>query len=110
VAPDGVKPKIGARWERAILVCGKCSKRLDGGFGEKRRTPLAKALRKFLGLKKGRKAAIGIVETKCLGVCPGGAATVIDAAASGERLLVRAGTALGEVAATLRLDQVRPAE
>jgi len=110
VAPDGVKPSIGARWERTILVCGKCSKRMDGGFGEKRRTPLAKALRRFLGLKKGRKALIGIVETKCLGVCPGGAVTVIDAGSPGEWLLVRAGTALDEVAAALRLREVRPAE
>ena len=110
MAPDGVKPKVGARWERAILVCGKCSKRLDGGFGEKRRTALAKALRKFLGLKKGRKAAIGIVETKCLGLCPGGAVTVIDAAAPGEWLLVRAGTAMDEVAAALRLGEIRLAE
>ena len=110
MAPYGVKPKVGARWERIILVCGKCSKRLNGGFGEKRRTPLAKALRKFLGVKKWRKAPIGIVETKCLGVCPGGAVTVIDAAAPGEWLLVRAGTALDEVAAALRLDEVRPVE
>jgi predicted metal-binding protein len=108
VAPDGVKSKVGARWERTILVCGKCSKRLDGGFGEKRRTPLPKTLRKFLGLKKGRKATIGIVQTKCLGVCPRGAVTVIDAERPGEWLLVRAGTAMGEVAATLRLGEVSP--
>lgn len=105
-----MKPVIGARWERTILVCGKCSKRIDGGFGEKRRTPLAKALRKFLGLKKGRKAGIGIVETRCLGVCPGGAVTVIDAAAPGAWLLVRAGTSIEEVAATLRLRQLRTKE
>lgn len=105
-----MKPLIGARWERTILVCGKCSKRLGGGFGEKRRTPLAKALRKFLGLKKWCKAPVGIVETKCLGVCPGGAVTVIDAGAPGEWLLVRAGTAMDEVAAALRLGEIRPAE
>ena len=105
-----MKPKVGARWERTILICGKCSKRLDGGFGEKRSTPLAKALRKFLGLKKGRKAVIGIVETKCLGVCPGGAVTVIDGGEPGEWLLVRAGTAMDEVAAALRLGEVRPTE
>jgi predicted metal-binding protein len=110
VAPDGVKSKVGAQWQRTILVCGKCSKRVDGGFGEKRSAPLAKTLRKFLGLKKGRKAAIGIVETKCLGICPGGAVTVIDAASPGEWLLVRAGTAMDEVAAALRLGEVRPAE
>jgi len=107
VAPDGVKPIIGARWERTILICGKCSKRVDGGFGDKRRTPLAKALRKFLGLKRGRRAAIGIVETKCLGICPGGAVTVVDAAAPREWRLVRVGMPVEEVAAGLGL--IRPA-
>ena len=105
-----MKPKIGARWERAILVCGKCSKRLDGGFGRRGRTPLAKALRKFLGLKKGRKAPLGIIETRCLGVCPRGAVTVIDAARPEEWLLVRAGTPIDEVATALALAEVRPAE
>ena len=105
-----MKPKIGARWERAILVCGKCSKRLDGGFGRRERTPLAKALRKFLGLKKDRKAPLGIIETRCLGVCPRGAVTVIDAARPGEWLLVRAGTPIDEVATALALAEVRPAE
>jgi len=35
---------------------------------------------------------------------------VIDAGSPGEWLLVRAGTALDEVAAALRLREVRPAE
>jgi predicted metal-binding protein len=110
VAPDGVKPNVGARWERTILVCGKCSKRADGGFGEKRRTPLAKALRKFLGVKRSRKATIGIIETKCLGACPRGAVTVVDAGSPGEWLLVREGSAIDEVAAALGLSGVRPRE
>ncbi|CAN5303044.1 hypothetical protein BH10PSE14_BH10PSE14_16750 [soil metagenome] len=93
-----MKPTIGAGWERTILVCGKCSKRLDGGFGEKRRTTLAKALRKFLDVKRGRKATIGIVETRCLGVCPRGAVTVIDSASPREWMLVREGTAMEAVA------------
>ena len=60
-------------WSNTLLVCRKCSKRLGGGFGPKGRTPLAKALRKHLDVKKGRKAPLGIVEVKCLGVCPRGA-------------------------------------
>ncbi|MFA5965809.1 MAG: (2Fe-2S) ferredoxin domain-containing protein [Sphingomonas sp.] len=94
---------IGAGWERTILVCGKCSKRLGGGFGEKRRTALAKALRKFLGVKRGRKATIGIVETKCLGVCPRGAVTVIDGASPREWILVREGAGMQAVAEGLGL-------
>jgi predicted metal-binding protein len=65
-------------WQGAILVCGKCSKKIDGGFGKKGKTPLAKALRKLLALGKGRRAALGIVETRCLGVCPKNAVIAVD--------------------------------
>lgn len=85
-------------WRNAVLVCGKCSKKLGGGFGPKGKQPLAKALRKHLDLKKGRKARAGIVEVKCLGVCPRGAVTVVNGAASREWLLIPAGCDLDEVA------------
>jgi predicted metal-binding protein len=90
-------------WSSTLLVCKKCSKKLGGGFGPKGRTPLAKALREHLGLKKGRKSAAGIVEVKCLGICPRGAVTVVDGAAPGEWMLVKAGTDLDEVSAGLGL-------
>ena len=90
-------------WSDTILVCAKCSKKLGGGFGPRGRAPLAKALRKHLGLKKGRKAVAGIVEVKCLGVCPRGAVTVVNAAQAREWLLVPAGADLNEVAAELGL-------
>ena len=38
-------------------------------------------------MRKGRKGALGIVEVKCLGVCPKGAVTVVNAAAPGEWML-----------------------
>jgi len=94
-------------WSSTLLVCKKCSKKLDGGFGPKGRTPLAKALRKQLGLKKGRKGRAGIVEVKCLGICPRGAVTVVDGAAPGEWLLVRAGTDLDAVAGAVGLTEER---
>ena len=90
-------------WSSTLLVCKKCSKRLDGGFGPKGRTPLAKALRKHLDVKKGRKARLGIVEVKCLGVCPRGAVTVINGKAPGEWALVKAGADLDAVAVGLGL-------
>jgi predicted metal-binding protein len=90
-------------WSSTLLVCKKCSKKLDGGFGPKGRTPLAKALRKHLGLKKGRKGRAGIVEVKCLGVCPRGAVTMVDGAAPGEWMLVKAGTDLDAVAEAVGL-------
>lgn len=100
-----MKTGIRSNWSNAVLVCSKCSKKLDGGFGPKGRTPLARALRKHLGLKKGRKSAAGIVEVKCLGVCPRGAVTVVNGAASREWLLVPEGADLDAVAEELGLDQ-----
>lgn len=98
-----MKASVRSNWSNAILVCSKCSKKLDGGFGPKGRTPLAKALRKQLGLKKGRKGAAGIVEVKCLGVCPRGAVTVVNGAQSREWLLVPEGADLDAVAGELGL-------
>jgi predicted metal-binding protein len=94
---------VRSNWSNAILVCSKCSKKLDGGFGPKGKAPLAKALRKHLGLKKGRKGAAGIVEVKCLGVCPRGAVTVVNGAQAREWLLVPGGADLDEVATELGL-------
>jgi predicted metal-binding protein len=98
-----LKALVRSNWSNAVLVCAKCSKKLDGGFGPKGKTPLAKALRKHLGLKKGRKGAAGIVEVKCLGVCPRGAVTVVNGAQAREWLLVPEGADLGGVAAELGL-------
>ena len=35
-----MKPAVRARWSRAVLVCGKCSRKLDGGFGPDGDQPL----------------------------------------------------------------------
>lgn len=96
-----------SNWSRTVLVCGKCSKKLGGGFGEKGRAPLARALRRHLAVGKGRTAPIGIVEVKCLGICPKGAVTVVDAGAPGEWLIVRGGTGAAQVAEALELYPVR---
>jgi predicted metal-binding protein len=100
-----IGPRVRSNWQVTVLVCAKCSKKLDGGFGPKRRLPLAKALRKHLGLKKGRKAPLGIVETKCLGVCPFGAVTVVNPAQGQDWFIVRSGSDLDEVAMGLGLAQ-----
>lgn len=98
-----LKRSVRSNWSNTVLVCSKCSKKLGGGFGPKGRTPLAKALRKHLGLRKGRKGAAGIVEVKCLGVCPRGAVTVVNGAASREWLLVPEEADLDAVAGELGL-------
>lgn len=73
-----VKDHVASRWQGAVLVCGKCTKKLGGGFGAKGKTSLVKALRSEPGFGKGRKAEVGVVETRCLGVCPKGAVVLVD--------------------------------
>lgn len=101
----GLKDHVRSNWQQAVLVCRKCSKKLDGGFGPDGHERLAKALRKHLALKKGRKAAAGIVEVNCLGACPKGAVTVVNGAQARDWLLVRRGADLDELAETLGLLQ-----
>nr|WP_301286938.1 (2Fe-2S) ferredoxin domain-containing protein [Sphingobium sp. OAS761] len=85
------------------MVCRKCSKKMDGGFGVDGSQRLAKVLRRHLTLGKGRKAAAGIVEVNCLGVCPKGAVTVVNGARAREWLLVRPDADLDELAEMLDL-------
>ncbi len=99
----GLKDRVRSNWDHAVLVCRKCSKKLDGGFGRDGDERLARALRRHLSLKKGRKAAAGIVEVNCLGICPKGAVTVVDGAKSRDWLLVRSGADLDELAQALGL-------
>ncbi|MBY0519470.1 MAG: DUF1636 domain-containing protein [Sphingomonas sp.] len=89
-----MKQFVKSDWSTALLVCSKCSKKLDGGFGPKGKQPLAKALRKTLGLGRFRKARLGVVEVKCLGVCPRGAVTLVDARHPDRWRLVPAGADL----------------
>ncbi|MFZ2983371.1 MAG: (2Fe-2S) ferredoxin domain-containing protein, partial [Sphingobium sp.] len=41
-----MKASVRSNWKTAILVCRKCSKKVDGGFGPKGNQPLGKALKK----------------------------------------------------------------
>ncbi|MGE4323588.1 MAG: (2Fe-2S) ferredoxin domain-containing protein [Sphingobium sp.] len=95
---------VRSNWRTAVLVCRKCSKKLDGGFGSRGRDRLAKALRRHLALKSGRKAAAGVVEVGCLGVCPRQAVTVVNGAQSRDWLIVRPGADLDRLAAELGID------
>lgn len=102
-AGDGhVKGHVRAGWTGAVLVCGKCSKKLDGGFGAKGKASLAKALRGEPAFGKGRKAAIGVVETRCLGICPKGAVTIVDSRTPGRWRIVPLGADVEALADELR--------
>lgn len=88
-----------SNWDQTVLVCAKCSKKINGGFGPKGKTPLLKALRGVLG--KGRKASVGVVPVKCLGVCPKNAVTLIDSRRPREWIIVQAGSPVGDVTKAL---------
>lgn len=93
---------VRAHWAGALLVCGKCSKKLSGGFGRKGKQSLAKALRDEPGMGKGRKAAVGVVETRCLGVCPRGAVVLVDTRTPHSWRIVAPGADVEALAAGLR--------
>jgi len=99
--------RVRAEWRDVVLVCRKCSKKLDGGFGLKGDKRLAKVLRKALaepGAKaKGRKAAVGVVEVDCLDICPKGAVTTIRAGDPKSWRIVPEGMPVDEVLAELGL-------
>jgi ferredoxin len=97
-----VTDEVRARWGGALLVCGKCSKKLGGGFGRKGQQSLAKALRDEPGLGKGRRATLGVIEVRCLGVCPRGAVTMVDTRVPDRWRLVDAGVDVAALAGRLR--------
>jgi len=86
-----------ADWDEVYLICAKCQKKLKGcGFGADGRQSLGKALRSAGG-GKGRKAGFGVVETKCLKLCPKGAVTVVRGSQPARWLVVPPGTPVDEV-------------
>ncbi len=77
-------------WIDAILICRKCGKKLDGGFGVDGTDSLRKALRTVLRAS-GERQRIGLIDISCLGLCPKGAVTVLRASQPGEMRIVPAG-------------------
>ena len=92
-----MRDEVPSHWRAAVLVCGKCTRKLRGGFGKHGRTSLAKELRKAIGGGKGRKADIGIAETGCLKLCPKGRVVAIHSRRPGHWLLVEPGTPIDDV-------------
>lgn len=98
------------RWNEVVLVCRKCSKKLDGGFGPDGDLTLKKALRKYFNLKKGKKGRKGdlvVTGVDCFDVCPKGAVIAVNGARPKEMLIVPAGADLLEVKARLGLQDHR---
>ena len=97
------------KWRDVVLVCRKCQKKLDGGFGPHGDKSLKKALKKYLKPDdgKGRKAELAVIETACFDVCPKNAVVCVNAAAPKALLIVPVGADLFEVKARLGLAEGR---
>ena len=96
------------KWRDVILVCRKCQKKLDGGFGPDGDKSLKKALKTYLKpAGKGRKAELAVIGTPCFDICPRDAVVCVNASRPKALLIVPAGADLFEVKARLGLDDGR---
>lgn len=95
-----------ADWTDVILVCRKCSKKLNGGFGPDGDEKLAKVLRRTIARAdaaagrrktKGRHASRGVIEVGCLDICPKDGVTTVSASRPGQWLVVPRRTLIDEV-------------
>lgn len=65
-------------WKAIILLCGKCARKLDGGYGPEGKDKLRHMLREALK-ETGHRRDVRIIETRCMGVCPKNATTMVAA-------------------------------
>ena len=81
---------VPAPWRSFVLVCDKCSRKLDGGFGKKGKHALDEALRSIL--KSTGQRELRVLRTSCLGLCPKRAVTIAWANRPDELIAVPEGT------------------
>jgi predicted metal-binding protein len=87
-------------WQSIILLCGKCARKLDGGYGPEKDATLRSALR--MALKDaGHRRDVRIIETRCMGVCPKKAVTAVNASRPGTIFVVPVSTPTVEVLKTI---------
>ncbi len=104
--------QVKADWRDVVLVCRKCSKKLEGGFGPDGDDGFAKALRHSLDAGemrklKARRREIAVVEVGCLDICPKKAVVVVKGSDPAAMMLVPKGTDMAEVKARLGLQNGR---
>lgn len=88
---DDMIPTVQAPWRNIAMVCGKCSRKLRGGFGKKGKHDLADVLRGALK-EAGRRRELRVVEVGCLGLCPKRAVTAVSSIQPAQVLAIPAGT------------------
>lgn len=99
--------RIPTRHEEVILVCRKCLKKFGGGFGPDGDMRLDKALRRELGLGKGRKSRIRFLRVPCFDICAKNAVTVVKGSEPESVYVIQRGAALEKVAAMLGIGSKR---
>ncbi len=108
MSKDKAWKRVGTEWRDVVLVCRKCARKLDGGFGPDGDDGFAKALRHALdaGEMRKRKALrreVAVVEVGCLDVCPKKAVVVVKGSEPGRVELVPEGAGMDEVVQRLGL-------
>ncbi len=110
--PDGARKDpvrlLPTRATRLIAICGKCGRKVGGGFGRGGDKTLSKALRRAVDGAEGKRATLRIVETRCLDVCPKRAVALIDSRSPGQVIIVAEGARTDAVVARLGLTPTVP--
>jgi hypothetical protein len=65
----GAVTTIPSGWRETVLICRKCSKKLEGGFGVDGKTSFRSALRETLR-QRGERRTTRLIEVGCFGICP----------------------------------------
>ena len=89
-AVPGAILAVATPWREFVVVCAKCSRKLDGGFGLDGDQTLRGALRDGLR-EQGRRREVRVVEGGCFGLCPKGGVAVAHGARPGVLLVVAGG-------------------
>jgi predicted metal-binding protein len=93
---DETARRLKTGWTDILLICRKCSKKLNGGFGEDGQETLRRAVRNKLR-ETGQRGQFGVIETACMGVCPNNAVTTVRANAPGIFSVIPKGTPTDKV-------------
>ena len=97
-------PAAAVPWRDLVLVCRKCSGKLDGGgFGADGDLTLREALKQHIRAR-GLKGVVRAVETDCLDLCPDGRVSVMRIAFPDEIVPMPPGITPEQVLARLGLD------
>ena len=112
IADDGPRDRVRdlpIKATRLIAICGKCGRKIGGGFGERQDKALSKVLRKSAADAKGKRATVRIVETRCLDICPKRAVAMIDSRQPGRVMIVPAGASVDGLADRLGIASLEKA-